>query len=148
MDQESKDRYEASQAKMRPTWPQGPWSSEPDRVEWRSHGLPCLILRGPLGGLCGYVGVPPEHPAHGKGYDDIDVCVHGGLTYARACGGAICHVPAEGETENVWWLGFDCAHCGDMTPSDAKYGHNRNDVYRDVDYVRCEVESLAEQLAR
>ena len=29
----------------------------------------------------GYVGLPDEHPCSGKGYDDIDVNVHGGLTY-------------------------------------------------------------------
>lgn len=48
-----------------------PWEREPDKKEWWSHGLPCVILRMPsMGHLCGYVGVPQEHPWHGKGYDE------------------------------------------------------------------------------
>lgn len=47
-------------------WGDGPWVNEPDRVEWRYKGLPCLLKRGPLGNWCGYVGVPPEHPLHGQ----------------------------------------------------------------------------------
>ena len=43
-------------------WDRGPWDDEPDRVEWRVPELPqlaCLVVRGPLGSWCGYVGVPP-----------------------------------------------------------------------------------------
>ena len=39
----------------------------------------------PLGSWCGYVGVRGNHPAAGKDYDDLDVLVHGGLTYADYC---------------------------------------------------------------
>ena len=31
--------------------------------------------------LCGYLGVPKDHPWYGKDYDEVDVEVHGGLTY-------------------------------------------------------------------
>lgn len=66
------------------SWPRGPWDDEPDKKQWRdpASGLPCLIVRGPSGSLCGYVAVGPDHPAYGKGYDDVDVTVHGGLTFA------------------------------------------------------------------
>lgn len=37
-----------------------------------------------LGHLCGYIAVPPAHPWFGKSYDDIDVDVHGGLTFEHA----------------------------------------------------------------
>lgn len=55
-------------------WLDGPWRGEPDRVEWVDEGarLPCLVMRHPeMGNLCGYVGVPPAHPAWGLHYDGI-----------------------------------------------------------------------------
>lgn len=106
----------------REDWGKGPWLNEPDRVEWRMPELPglvCLAARGPSGSWCGYVAVPPGHPLHGKGYEDVSCSVHGGLTFADRCqpGGLICHVPAPGEPDDVWWLGFDCAHGGDYSPA-------------------------------
>lgn len=58
---------------------------------------------------------------------------------------AICHVGGE----KVWWFGFDCAHCDDLSPKYASYYGASFDrgVYRDISYVRSEVESLARQLA-
>jgi len=154
------------------TWGDGPWQSEPDRIEFEHAGLPCLMLRARNGGWCGYAAVPPSHPWHRKDYssclsdppcgDDAfcyedtpagRVTVHGGLTYADACQGHICHVPKPGEPDNVWWFGFDCAHSGDVSPAyDSMWRgtslESREDSYRDVLYVRAEVERLAEQLAR
>lgn len=141
---------------------QGPWSNEPDRVEFRHAGLPCLIVRGPMGNLCGYAAVPPGHPWHGKGYDerDVDVEVHGGLTFADKCheGGHICHVPKHGEPDDVWWFGFACGHAGDLVPRiEATLRllpgppwdyQGLGLVYRDVTYVKEEVTRLAEQLQR
>lgn len=53
------------------TWGDGPWQSEPDKMQWQDEatGLPCLIVRGPVGALCGYVGIAPDHPAYGLSYD-------------------------------------------------------------------------------
>lgn len=141
----------------------GPWDDEPDREESRWCGLPVLVKRGPSGAWCGYVGVPPGHPWHGKSYGDalcghdgcyehhIDVDVHGGLTYAAPCDGnegeGICHVPHEGEPADVWWLGFDCAHAWDISPRSLKYGPPMADeVYRDLAYVTTEARKLAEQV--
>ena len=28
----------------------------------------------------------------------------------------ICHIPDQGEPDDVWWLGFDCLHGGDLAP--------------------------------
>jgi hypothetical protein len=137
--------------KKRAKWGDGPWVDEPDREEWRHSGLPCLITRAPLGNLCGYVAVPPGHPWHGQAYDDIDAAAHGGLTYADRCQGNICHVPREGEPDDVWWLGFDCAHWCDIIPMMAStlpaQGGLPDYRYRDLAYVRAEVERLAEQAA-
>lgn len=92
-------------------WARGPWDGEPDKRQWPDPdtGLPCLAVRGPAGAWCGYVGVMPGHPWHGK---DYDACVspelhddhesddkgwhynctpsgilraHGGLTFASGC---------------------------------------------------------------
>jgi hypothetical protein len=135
------------------TWGPGPWQTEPDRLEWKHAGLPCLIVRVEHhGALCGYAAVPPGHPLHGQEMGEPPVDVHGGLTYAAKCAGDICHVPAPGEPDDVWWFGFDCAHSGDQTPgSDASLSfrayRGRADEYRTIEYVKAEVERLAEQLA-
>jgi hypothetical protein len=144
-------------------WPSGPWDGEPDRVEFKASGFPCLILRVTHhGALCGYVAVPPGHPAHGKkwsSYENSDIeapGVHGGVTFTEGCQGegplSVCHVPAAGEPDDVWWIGFDTVHAGDFAP--AMDGARRGRVpdfeyaaYRDIWYVRREVERLAAQLA-
>lgn len=141
-------------------WDRGEWDAEPDKIEWRDEatGLPCLIVRGPSGALCGCVAVSEGHAAFKKDYDDVDVRVHGGLTYADHCAedGHICHVPQPGEPENVWWLGFDCAHSGDYCPGSSKYRAGSSadlfarkgwETYRTVAYVRSQVTQLAHQLA-
>lgn len=138
------------------TWPDGPWQHESDKIHWidRQSDLDCLIVRAPLGALCGYVGVPPDHPCHERDYSEIEVSVHGGLTYAAACqkGGPICHTPASERAENLWWIGFDCSHAWDLAPgmSHILSQHGLSDygcVYRNIGYVREEVTTLAQQLA-
>lgn len=142
-------------------WGPGPWENEPDRIEWRTPGskLPRLAIRGPLGSWCGYVGLPEDHPLHGRKawgtggneeqrHDAIDALnVHGGITYAEACAGHICHVAREGEPEHVWWLGFDCAHSGDIRPGLGRLpGVFASGQYRDVAYIIQQCEVLAAQL--
>lgn len=150
-------------------WNRGPWDSEPDKAQWKDEatGLPCLIVRGPHGGLCGYVGVSEEHPCFGEGYDSVNVEAHGGLTFADKCHPAdteekgICHVPGPEEPDHVWWFGFDCAHAGDRSPGyEHLLGRPTNhypracpwnesgfDEYRDFSYVKGHVTALASQLA-
>lgn len=140
----------------------GPWDDEPDKVQWvdEATDLDCLAVRNSMGVWCGYVGVPPCHPAHGADYTDLDVDVHGGLTFASSCneeaedeGHGICHVPLPGREANVWWLGFDCGHVGfDVIPAFLKHDVNLPksgrfaSVYRNLDYVKAECASLAAQL--
>lgn len=149
-------------------WPKGPWDEEQDRYEWRTAaGYPGLIVRSERTGvLCGYVGVPPEHASHGKSHNDIEVNVHGGLTYSGSCRGAICHVPQPGESDDVWWLGFDCAHAGDYCPGmeaiiaavrkvevepyripTDPYELGFRGIYRTAEALRLEVERLAHELS-
>lgn len=138
------------------TWGPGPWQEELDKMQWKDEatGLPCLIVRGPSGALCGYVGLAEGHPLYKKDYEHADVEVHGGLTFANMCADTddeskhVCHVPGPGEPDHVWWLGFDCAHAWDYCP---KYGNDRlftlDSTYRDLPYVREQVIGLAKQLA-
>lgn len=129
------------------TWPRGPWDDEPDHVSFEHKGVPCIIHRSPAGGaLCGYAAVPPGHPWHGKGMSDVDANVNGGLSYAEACQGAICHVPKPGEPDNVWWLGFDCAHTRDVSPVLGFMRHGYYATYKTIAFVRSQCERLAEQI--
>jgi hypothetical protein len=108
-----------------------------------------LIVRGGVGALCGYAGVYPGHPFHGRRYDSVSVEVHGGLTFSNACAHSkdesqgVCHIPEPGTSDDVWWFGFDCAHLGDLMLTMPF----RGDVYRNVDYVAVQVTSLAAQLS-
>lgn len=130
----------------RSRWSSGPWDNEPDRVEFEHAGFPCIVQRVESGHLCGYVAVPPGHPWHGKAYDEVDADVHGGLTYAEKCGGKICHIPKPGESDDVWWLGFDHAHGGDMRPGDEYRGLGwPGATYKGINYVKGGCERLAEQ---
>lgn len=146
------------------TWGAGPWQDEPDKVTWTdpATGLPCMIRRSPgiSGALCGYVGVPEGHRLYGTSYQEPDVEVHGSLTYSAACDGdeekGVCHVPDPGQTGEVWWFGFDCAHFMDYAPGMEASNRERgwgpigvsHGDYRTIDYVRAEVESLAAQIAK
>lgn len=141
-------------------WPErGPWDNEPDKAQWLdASGLACLMVRA-RAHWCGYVGVPEGHPAFGKDYNDVEVEVHGGLTFAGLCqeegtGPRVCHIPEPGQPDRVYWLGFDCAHSGDKRPAtderqlqiERKYPIS-GDIYRDFDYVKAETGRLAQQLA-
>ncbi len=146
----------------RTDWVPGPWDKEPDKLNWTTRaGLPGMIVRNHYGALCGYVAVNPDHPLYRKDYDEVDVDVHGGLTYSNPCQGNICHVPEPGQPDDVWWFGFDCHHFNDYAPGMAAFEarmHREHpefgpdpllekpEHYKPVAYVRREVELLAKQL--
>lgn len=128
------------------------WLDEPDRVEFEHAGYECLIIRhSELRHLCGYVAVLRGHPCYGKycdriPYEDLlPVSVHGGLTLSEE---------GDGEHRLVgrWWLGFDCAHFMDTVPFVLEHfpGHSflLGGTYRNIQYVRQETMSLAEQIAK
>jgi hypothetical protein len=147
--------------------PPGPWWDESDKVQWvdAATGLDCLIVRGPMGSWCGYVGLPPGHPWRDSGDWDGEVDVHGGVTYGPApCmedapeGHGVCHVPYPGRPADVAWVGFDCGHAFDLQPvmlaleaelfparAGSELDPRWRDVYRDESYVRGEVAQLAAQ---
>jgi hypothetical protein len=150
----------------RSQWLPGPWDSEPDRLEFRHAGFPCLLRRGGGGAWCGYVALPPGHAWYDLEASDIPASVN----YKAPCDGDICHVPEPGEPDNVQWIGFDCGHARDIRPADMglfrdmipgaesltdfaslcrameEYGLLlEGQQYRDVGYVRAKTERLAEE---
>lgn len=105
---------------------------------------------------CGYVRIPPAHPWHGVGYDDVQTLdggypdVHGGLTFAEPdthCG--------KGGPDDAWWLGFDCAHAGDAPDPDLPGYREAEDMrftgfphhVRGTEYVKAECLNLIEHAA-
>ena len=93
-----------------------PWEGEPDRAEWvdADTGLHGRIVRNDITHtLCGYVGVTSGELV-GVDYNDLvvlddgwdDYAPHGGFTYSGR----------DGDKNNVWWFGFDCAHADDFLP--------------------------------
>jgi len=130
-------------------WPPGPWDEEPDRHYWENNGLVCLAVRSEgMGNWCGYVAVPAEHPYYGMDYHTVNLKLanppHRGLTYSSKCHGEVCHAPQGWEPDDVWWLGFDCAHVGDTTPSMKHY--ELYGVYRSLEYLCGEINKLATEL--
>jgi hypothetical protein len=111
-------------------WGDGPWVSEPDKMQWvdRATGLDCLIVRSHSSALCGYVGVPEGHPCFGLGYEDaripeaVHAAAHRELNFAGLCmeglpeAYGVCHVPHPGRPSRIWWLGFDCNQAWDLCP--------------------------------
>lgn len=110
------------------------WPPEEHTVRlWDAHGLRCAIAQGTFS-LCGYIHVPATHPAAGKHYDDLDVQVHGGLTFT-------CKAIDGGR-----WFGFDTGHAGDNVVIPETGTILKGRVWTEAD-VAHESERLAEQLA-
>lgn len=142
------------------SWGAGPWDGEPDKRQWPdpATGYPCLAVRNHMGAWCGYVGVSEAHPLFGKPYMHIHLHCHGGLTFSDACRPGeteqtgVCHLPAPGESDHVWWLGFDAGHCFDLVPGinatlsrlGIEFGHEG--IYRDLAYITGSITDLAAQL--
>ena len=109
----------------------GEWAGEPDLLEFEVFGFKCEAKRHPdLGHLCGYITVGADHPWHALTYDEVDVCVHGGLTFS-----------GKGK------FGFDCAHAGDVVPKmqALKGGHYLGETYKGMGFVVGELIKLANQ---
>ena len=115
------------------------WDNEPDRVEFTHCGLRCLILRGPIGSLNGYVELPESSSAWGMDHTwDDPFEVHGGITFSGYLNSL------QGESEMIYVIGFDTAHAWDLPPKmswPASAG-----TYKNLEFVTNETKSLAEQI--
>lgn len=140
------------------SWPPGPWQDEPDHLEWSDEATSyhCLMRRNEIFGFwCGYVRIEATHPYFGKS-EDLDIFVHGGITYSSD------YCPPDrvkNSSEQEWWIGFDCGHGFDYSPewpvlrgrglgSLLRFQYSFPEVYkyRDIKFVKREVENLARQL--
>lgn len=109
--------------------------------EWTTAaGYQAKVVAQLMGHRCGYVTVPEDHPCYGKGYDEVDVCVHGGLTFSD--GGK---------------FGFDCAHWDDARDESIMSDEmkkvyadwprlNEHGTVKTLEFCVAECESLAKQL--
>lgn len=125
-----------------------PWVDEPDERDGSFGDVPWVLRRGPEGlrHWCGYIAIPPGHPWHGLDYDSVPADVHGGLTYAT--GDARSDFP---HLPGGWWIGFDCAHLGDLVPGMVTGRFARvstpGETYKTIEHAQREVESLGRQVA-
>lgn len=73
-------------------------------IEATYKGYDYVVLGHSTGHRCGYVRIPSGHPWYGKNYDEIQVYVHGGLTYSGFKNELL---------PSGYWVGFDCRHLND-----------------------------------
>lgn len=158
--QMTKQYYEQFNLIDKSRFSDGPWIKEPDAVSWTNYGLPCLIKRIEHSGhLCGYVGVFKQHPLYKKEQNELEnfeqISVHGGVSL---CGfnekNDALHFRVDGVYEEfdkflkVWWIGFDCFHWYDYAPMYSLKSIKIEEIseYRDIEYVKTQVNNLAKQL--
>ena len=107
---------------------------------------------------------------------EISDVAHGGVTYGKACEAnhfarvkwgepieeryTVCHVTRvrlhqhyrtvqttdDEFHEDLWWLGFDTNHPGDLVPGDYSRERRKDDIYRDQSYVYANCIALAQKL--
>jgi len=107
--------------------------------KWEAHGLKCRVLDSPFQGYNGYVGIPKEHPAWRKNYNDLPIDVHGGLTFSEMGKEDDANWP----DPELCWFGFDTAHSGDWVGYSPERGGRRWTVASVAD----ETENMARQFA-
>jgi hypothetical protein len=117
---------------------------EPNYETFEYRGFKVVIKRMMyMGGqLNGYVRIPKAHKFYQKGYDDIPIECHGGLTFA-----------GDLENDGDWYVGFDTAHYQDYMPFLqmvlGKSGNpstiDTNEQYRDIEYIRNECRRIVDQ---
>ena len=112
-------------------------------------GLRAFVVMLPMGHRCGYVGAPPGNRLYKVEDDDLDLEVHGGVTY--------CGHHKLFETSGEWWFGFACAHYGDapsqdiidtLSPSIREFYNSPDISHKSLEFCVAECERLAEQLVR
>ena len=116
-------------------------------------GYNCLIRRPhpfTMGHLCGYVEIPKEHKYYEKDYDDIGINCHWGLTFGSHLDKQAIEEKGFSDFDIGYWIGFDCAHCDDLSPmQNIIFNFIYKDVvYRDMEYVENQIKSIVEQLIK
>lgn len=116
---------------------------EGNEKDFEYKGYKCHIRRIGIsysGHLCGYIEIPKGHELHGMTYDEIEahynyeLPAHGGLTFSA-------------EVDNSYWIGFDCAHYGDLRPICLEKEPSlmlKNEIYRDMEYVENNIKKIVD----
>src|SRR5581483_175599 len=93
------------------------------------------------GHLCGYCKLPENHPwLKPESLKNAEIDVHGGIT---------------SQIDEQNWIGFDCAHLGDITPSMGsllkRTGYKlelfKGEAYKNIAYAIKECNELARQIS-
>lgn len=64
-----------------------------------------------------YIEIPTTHKLYSKHYDNIDIDVHGGLTYSKN----YLWIDDEKELKDSWFIGWDYAHYDDYLGYEEMY---------------------------
>lgn len=109
--------------------------------EYKGYGCHIRRVGVPYSGhLCGYIEIPSGHQIHGLDYDaieahyDYELPAHCGLTFSE-------------EVKGIHWIGFDCAHLGDLCPMYIEdFGNFRcgTDTYKDMRYVENNIKEIVD----
>lgn len=126
------------------------WINKPERepiyvLEFQHGGYDCQIVRSSRNypevfHLCGYVRIPENHPFYQKEYPELyaigkAVKCHGGLTYSD-----------DFWDNGSWWIGFDCAHLGDIFSEICFRIPDSGATYKELAFVKNEIHDMVEQL--
>ncbi|NBC02460.1 MAG: hypothetical protein GVY20_02020 [Bacteroidetes bacterium] len=112
---------------------------------FKHEGYVCVITRMTFSGtLNGYVAVDETHPLYKKASQDVYAPVHWGLTYAESY---LATISDDFFDKPLWWFGFDTNHLHDESPIKMfGFDIDRDETYRDMDFVKNETKKLAEFL--
>jgi hypothetical protein len=136
-------------------YPEGVWKkTEPDLCHWFRYTYPCLTLRDPtLGHWQGFVGIAEEHPLFGKNLPKLledkrflQLQVHEGIGFSGKM------TKQKKYFEGYWVLGFATLGSSDFLPLWKEPPiEDKNKIveiktYKDIHFVRREVNDLARQL--
>jgi hypothetical protein len=121
--------------------------NEEDLVFFDFKDFPCIIARGYItGALNGYIAIKKNSSFLAyMNYDNITdfISVHGGFTFTSE-GGKDIWYKYDDERNELFWIGFDCGHTFDFTP----YVPSFQGTYKDINYVKNEIESVVDQLEK
>lgn len=110
----------------------------------------CVVSRASvMNHLCGYVGLPKQHHLYKADGWEMDIEVHGGITFSNFW------KKREGFKRKYWYIGFDAGHYMDYIPGlvetleriggSSRFFRDYN-VYRNMAYMTDETMLLARQL--
>lgn len=99
---------------------------------------------------CAYIMIPQSNKYFKKDFEEIDIDVHGGLTYSNK------YLPFESEKDDnkAWYIGWDYAHYGDYmgyeekVPKDFRIGGKKwttEEIKREVRKVCYKIRRLGDE---